>query len=181
MIDDPAAPGYNIEEVVAGVAQSVADRRSRYGHPNDVLMLYGTDFWFQTSPTPFEKMEKVMRFVNNRPTRFGFRLAYSTPAAYFKAVRAAAAPALPRYHGDFFPAAFSAHYIRSGFFSSRPAQKNSDRMVWARGHAAQLLQAVASPDAATAPGLATAIAAVDAAVGVHQCVRCACPPILHST
>ena len=35
----------------------------------------------------------------------------------------AAEGAWPTYGADFLPAAFSAHYIRSGFFTSRPAGK----------------------------------------------------------
>lgn len=124
---------------------------------------------------PFENMERVMRYINARPDIFGFKLIYSTPADYFSAIGAngtVGARSFPEFHGDFLPAAFTAHYVRSGFYTSRPASKAIDRAVWARGHAAKLLQTLRSLRR-DLPGKGLraadeAIAAVDAAVGVHQ-------------
>ena len=74
-----------------------------------------------------QQWQQVMRYVNNRPDTFDFELVYSTPSRYFAAVREAAAAggqdALPLFRGDLFPASFEPHYWRTGFYSSRNAQK----------------------------------------------------------
>lgn len=56
--------------------------------------------------------------------------------------------------------------VRSGFFTSRPASKASDRALWAREHAASALAVIAGCDVDAE--LEEALAATDAAVGVHQ-------------
>ena len=94
-----------------------------------------------------------MAHVNARPETYGLKLVYSSPAAYFAAIkgheqRERSAPragkqaraAASAFDGDFFPPTFSAHYVRAGFFSSRPASKALDRAVWARGDVAKRLR-----------------------------------------
>ena len=147
-----------------------------------------------------------MEHVNANPSQYDFELVYSTPADYFAAIGASPRPtggpsrsppppslaAFPSFGGDFLPATFSKHYVRSGFFTSRPASKASDRATWAEGYAAKSLQvlqkaaaaaaladgsgrgsghkarSVNTTAAAAASVLDIAIAAVDASVGVHQ-------------
>jgi hypothetical protein len=93
---------------------------------------------------PFETMEKVMARVNSDPAKYRFRMVYSTPSAYFSAIRTGRNAGLeyPSYRGDFFPATFAPNYVRSGFYSSRPASKASDRANWASGHVAKELEAL---------------------------------------
>ena len=131
-----------------------------------------------------------MAYVNARPEKYGFELVYSTPPEYFAAIGAPGfgpasvsedthtqavveAADWPEYGGDFLPAAFSDHYVRSGFFTSRPASKASDRATWSATHSAKALEVLAAaaagaPSASTESQLQVAIAASDAAVGVHQ-------------
>lgn len=138
---------------------------------------FGSDFQFQDAPLPFEAMEMVMAHVQRNPGRYGFKLIYSTPEDYFAAI---GAPGFhsngededwPTFNDDLLPAAFSAHYIRSGFYTSRPASKASDRAAWAAGHAAKALEVLLRAERVNAVGvdpLASAIAGIDASVGVHQ-------------
>ena len=151
VFDDPTKASFNIHKVARRVVDSVVTRLQRYRHDSDVLFLYGSDFAFQDAPKPFVEMEKVMRWINNRPDEYAvngrpIELVYSTPSNYFERVRAAATAnprldGLPVEHGDFFPASFTNHYIRSGYFSSRNAQKASDRALWSTTNAATTLRA----------------------------------------
>ena len=122
-----------------------------------------------------------MAHVNARPETYGLKLVYSSPAAYFAAIkgheqRERSAPragkqaraAASAFDGDFFPPTFSAHYVRAGFFSSRPASKALDRAVWARGDVAKRLRVLHFESPTAVANLDAAVAAVDASVGVHQ-------------
>eukprot|EP00039_Didymoeca_costata_P021082 m.343349 g.343349 ORF g.343349 m.343349 type:complete len:972 (+) comp22716_c0_seq1:109-3024(+) len=177
IIDDPTNPLYNVKKYAESVAESVYQRVASYSHASDILFPYGTDFWFQDAPVPFENMEKIMKYINNRPQVFGLELVYSSPKAYFDAVRKdnSGQSKFTNYKGDFFPTSFGPHYIRSGYYTSRPASKGTDRVVWAEGHSAKLLQFLLSAQAAKIPEasslykhLEVGIAAVEASVGVHQ-------------
>eukprot|EP00937_MAST-01D_sp_MAST-1D-sp2_P000930 g930.t1 len=163
-----------VQRAAGLVATSVYTRLGRYRHPGDVLFLYGNDFAFQDAPAPFEAMEAVMAFVNSRPAQFNFTLAYSTPARYFEAVRAAAsaggANALPRFRGDLFVTTFAPHYVRTGYYASRAAEKAADRALWSAAHAASALGAwhALGRGAELDRALQAATALADAAVGIHQ-------------
>ena len=133
-------------------------------------------------------METCMEVINDAQRRGSdkydnIKLVYSSPAAYFLAIQGVIqeeeeqttggrATNLPQYAGDFLPGAFSKHYVRSGYFSSRPAGKALDRIVWGNGDAAKRLRALASflppSDGTVVAQLDAAAAAVDASVGVHQ-------------
>jgi hypothetical protein len=171
--------------IAARVATMVSEYKKGAEH---VLFAFGSDFQFQDAPAPFLALEVCMEFVKANREKYGFELIYSTPATYFAAIGAPgfgsatttaettdAASDWPVLDGgDFLPAAFSAHYIRSGFFTSRPASKASDRVAWMDTHAAKSLEVLASVASAGSSSssltqqLARAIAAADAAVGVHQ-------------
>ena len=193
--------GEGKDQIAARVATMVAEYKKGTEH---VLFAFGSDFQFQDAPAPFLAMEACMEYVKANPEKYGFELIYSTPADYFAAIGApgfgpAPAPAAIaaaatvdaggsdwpiQNGGDFLPAAFSEHYIRSGFYTSRPASKASDRVAWMDSHAAKSLEVLASVVRASGAGgssslgslsslnltqqLARAIAAADAAVGVHQ-------------
>eukprot|EP00729_Bicosta_minor_P015233 gene15233-31385_t len=212
---------------VADVNATVRLRLAEYKNKEHALLAFGSDFTFVNASTDFEAMEAVMKHINARPEMFGFEMIFSTPTAYFDVIRGSEANAAaenkskpaaaagstrgagmqqqqqqqqqsyPAYDGDFFPASFSKNYVRSGFYSSRPASKASDRVAWSAGHAAKSLEvlelllapthiapAVASvvappvtlpstsPSASAvvlaASDIDVAIAAMDAAIGVHQ-------------
>ena len=161
----------------------VLKRAYRYhpakGHPHLNAAHYRAHMCVLLRVPPCSKaMEMIMAYVNARPKTFGLRLIYSSPAAYFEAVAAhderqrdggGTAAAVPTFDGDFFPPAFSAHYVRAGFFSSRPASKALDRAVWGRGDAAKRLRVLRHAESAVGTAaLDAAVAAVDASVGVHQ-------------
>jgi hypothetical protein len=191
-----AGPAWH-DVIAARVATMVAEYKKGTEH---VLFAFGSDFQFQDAPAPFLAMEVCMEYVKSNPGKYGFELIYSTPADYFAAIGAPGfGPATATAEttgvasdwpildgGDFLPAAFSDHYIRSGFFTSRPASKASDRVAWMDTHAAKSLEVLTSVLGAGSGGggsssssssssssnltqqLAEAIAVADAAVGVHQ-------------
>ena len=173
------------------IASRVAMIVSRYKHGSEhVMFTFGSDFQFQDAPAPFVAIEACMKYVAANPDKYPFELVYSTPADYFAAIGApgfgetAAAEQRakledwPVFDSDFLPAAFSEHYIRSGFYTSRPASKASDRVAWMASNAAKSLEVLASVRQSTQlamllppanlTSLAVAISAADAAVGVHQ-------------
>lgn len=166
-----------VEAVVEHVRAMVP--RYKYGQ-HHVFMAHGSDFMWADAPKPYQAMEMIMTYVNARPDMYGLRLVYSSPAAYFAAIQrrgelrgrdlAAITTTPGAFAGDFFPATFSPHYVRAGFFSSRPASKALDRAVWARGDAAKRLRVLSGGLLAGAgvAALDAAVAAIDAAVGVHQ-------------
>ena len=183
VVDDPTSPDYNVDNASASLAASVAKRQSEYAHPSDVLFLYGTDFGFQDSPLPFENLEKVMRYINHRPHAFGLQVMYSSPAAYFKNIlrgdgaattntrgRDVSKPTwLPTYDSDLFPGSFAPHYVRSGYYSSRPAEKAADRRLGSELHTARFLRAItATKLPSRAASFDGAIGMATAALGLHQ-------------
>ena len=167
-----------VELAASIIAARVAQMKPRYRHGDEhVFFAFGSDFQFQDAPLPFEAMEMVMAHVQSNPGRYGFKLIYSTPEDYFAAIGAPGFKSdgededWPTFNDDLLPAAFSAHYIRSGFYTSRPASKASDRAAWAAGHAAKALEVLLRADGVNVGGadpIATAIAGIDASVGVHQ-------------
>ena len=185
-----------VEVAVNLIVERVQKIVAEYAHgASDIFFPFGSDFSFQDAPLPFESMEICMAVINDAQRRgsgeYGnIKLIYSSPAAYFAAITtpnmsssmhtttttasASASAPLPRYDGDFFPSTFSTHYIRSGYFSSRPAGKALDRIVWGNGDAAKRLRTLLAlaPSingaAAVVAQLDAAVAAVDATVGVHQ-------------
>ena len=140
-----------VELIAEIIAARVATMTPRYRHGAEhVLFAFGSDFQFQDAPLPFEAMETVMQHVTSNPTKYNFTLIYSTPADYFAAIGApgftvaaqssseTASDSVaivredwPKFGGDFFPAAFSEHYIRTGFYTSRPASKASEMIDFA--------------------------------------------------
>jgi hypothetical protein len=122
------------------IAARVNEMAPRYRHgANHVFFAFGSDFQFQDAPLPFEALEAVMQHVKSNPAMYNFTLIYSTPEDYFAAIGAPGftstaqveptvssadiSPAVsavsasedwPKFGGDFLPAAFSEHYIRSG-------------------------------------------------------------------
>lgn len=155
-----------LSSAVEAMVKTVRKRQGLYLHSNEVLVLYGKDFYFQDAPRPFEDMERVMDHINSRPEVYGMNIIYSSPMKYAAAVRESSWESLPTYDGDLYPSRITQHYVRTGYFTSRAAEKQSDRTRWAQGHAATLLAAAhGSPNKAA---LNQGIAAMAAAVGIHQ-------------
>ena len=93
-----------------------------YNH-NQVLLTYGCDFSYRNKSYNFRNIEKIMDYFKNSKKFKDMLLIYSTPSAYFKAIKSKQ-NTWPVYKDqDFFPYAENPFSYWTGYFSSRPYLK----------------------------------------------------------
>eukprot|EP00054_Salpingoeca_dolichothecata_P027401 m.200955 g.200955 ORF g.200955 m.200955 type:complete len:155 (+) comp25953_c0_seq1:796-1260(+) len=110
---------------------------------------------------------KVMRYIHSRGEEFNFTLMYSTPHTYITTINNLNL-SWPVYEHDFYPCIFNEHYVRTGFYTSRPTEKGYDRYAQSLFRAAtQLLTRAVSSGSPTSQNFAQ-VQSLSTAMSIHQ-------------
>eukprot|EP00179_Madagascaria_erythrocladioides_P005108 CAMPEP_0198309554 /NCGR_PEP_ID=MMETSP1450-20131203/1914_1 /TAXON_ID=753684 ORGANISM="Madagascaria erythrocladiodes, Strain CCMP3234" /NCGR_SAMPLE_ID=MMETSP1450 /ASSEMBLY_ACC=CAM_ASM_001115 /LENGTH=981 /DNA_ID=CAMNT_0044012317 /DNA_START=93 /DNA_END=3038 /DNA_ORIENTATION=- len=120
-MDDKRLHDYNVEQRADLFAQQMRKRQRDY-RTNNLLVTFGSDFWFQNANANFKNMDKLMHYINTNENRYHMKVKYSTPSIYLKAVNKQS-KAYPLKSDDFFPYSDHPHAYWTGYFTSRPALK----------------------------------------------------------
>ena len=119
VVDDKQFKTYNVEERIDEFYRWVLHMREHYRSPN-LLIPMGGDFFFKNAHKIFLNTDKLIKNFNAKYS--DFKLVYSTPESYLKAVHAANVE-WPVKYDDMFPYADGEHAYWTGYFTSRPNSK----------------------------------------------------------
>lgn len=130
--DDPTLEGYNIVDKATLLVNYFKSQALHFRTTN-LMHTLGEDFQFTNSRMWFKNIDKLLKFINERP-EFGVNIFYSTPGDYIEAIRKEGA-IYPTKYDDFFPYADNQHAYWTGYFVSRVALKGfvKDFSRWTQG------------------------------------------------
>eukprot|EP01087_Luapelamoeba_hula_P010477 TRINITY_DN2776_c0_g1_i2.p1 TRINITY_DN2776_c0_g1~~TRINITY_DN2776_c0_g1_i2.p1 ORF type:complete len:1012 (-),score=176.54 TRINITY_DN2776_c0_g1_i2:20-3019(-) len=125
VMDDPRLENYNIDKVAKRLVD-LARERSKHFTTSQIFFTFGCDFQFQDAVINFKNMDKLIEYINARPSQYGVKVLYSTPATYVAAVHEESAQRNLRWtvnNFDFFPYRDDQHSVWAGYFVSHAALK----------------------------------------------------------
>jgi lysosomal alpha-mannosidase len=88
---------------------------------DECFTLFGDDFWYMNAAQNYESMDHMISYMNENHAD-KFNLFYSTPSQYVDAI-AAYDVEWPTKYDDMFPYADAPDSVWTGYFSSRPNDK----------------------------------------------------------
>ncbi|XP_067008681.2 lysosomal alpha-mannosidase [Anabrus simplex] len=128
LVDDKNSREYNVDFKVQQFIDLCEDQAKYYSTDN-IAIIMGDDFHYQSAPSNFLNMDKLIQHVNaKQQTGSRVRLLYSTPSCYLKAVHEASVTWSTK-NDDFFPYANDINSYWTGFYSSRPSSKYMERLA----------------------------------------------------
>lgn len=89
---------------------------------------WGHDFMFTNAHTMFDKMDRVITYINNNPSKYNVNVRYGTPAEYFDIIHEKQI-AFPVLQQDFLPYGPTVINWWNGYYTSRPLLKARCRQL----------------------------------------------------
>lgn len=132
IVTDERNSEYNFKSKVENFNNFIRSQASHY-KTNNIIITMGDDFNYQDAVSYYRNMDKLIEGFKLWPQKFrdqDINLFYSTPACYVKAVNDAVNSndiELPLETYDFFPYASDYNSYWSGYYTSRPASKRSEK------------------------------------------------------
>jgi hypothetical protein len=84
------------------LCRDIQERTKGY-RTDQILWAFGCDFQYSNPRLNFKSMNKLFRYINARQDQYGFKLVYSTPSRYYKAVQGAGVKDWEVKTDDIFP------------------------------------------------------------------------------
>jgi lysosomal alpha-mannosidase len=119
IIIDPQFDNYDPQTLINNLKDYVENQRLPTQPHKHVLFMMGDDFQYENAEQNFRNMDNGIKLVRNMTN---YRIFYSTPACYTKAVLAAGVNWTNKT-ADFFPYGSDSNAYWTGYFTSKPAFK----------------------------------------------------------
>ncbi|XP_068085072.1 lysosomal alpha-mannosidase [Anabrus simplex] len=127
VVDDIRSRDYNVDVKVQQFID-YCEEQAKFYRTDNIAIVMGDDFQYQSAPSDFINMDKLIRYVNaKQQTGSRVQVQYSTPSCYIKAVNNANST-WPVNEHDFFPYANDLHSYWTGYYTSRPNSKRMERV-----------------------------------------------------
>lgn len=124
IVDNPDSEEYNL----ARFLETFEKNANAYavGYPTrNILIPMGEDFQYMAAHPFYKNMDKLIHWMAHSTK---FKVFYSTPSCYAKALSDAANVTFASKTDDFFPYASDPHSYWTGYFTSRAALKLQERV-----------------------------------------------------
>jgi lysosomal alpha-mannosidase len=125
IVADDRLKTFNYKERIAEMYEWVSHMKDHY-RTNHLLIPMGGDFFYKNAHKIFINTDRLIKYFNEEYD--DFKLAYSTPGEYLKAVHDSGVT-FPVKYADQFPYAEKAFSYWTGYFSSRAVSKGNIRQL----------------------------------------------------
>ncbi|KAM3955590.1 lysosomal alpha-mannosidase [Aphomia sociella] len=125
IIDDPDSKVYNADKRVNAFISQIERQAKYYDHDN-IMVMMGGDFTYQSAANWYMNMDKLINHVNTHPVNMSdINIFYSTPSCYLKAIYLYGRrdKAVYTERDDLLPYGSDPTTYWTGFYTSRPSLK----------------------------------------------------------
>ena len=120
--DDQRLNGYNVDYECQQFAGLMMQQNLSY-LGNHIMVTMGDDFMYENANTWFKNLDKLIKYCNESPEKYGLNLFYSTPSIYLEAKHSLNLTWNVKYD-DNFPYCDQPDACWTGYFTSRPSLKS---------------------------------------------------------
>ncbi|CAH4036337.1 unnamed protein product [Pieris brassicae] len=125
IVEDPDSKVYNADKRVNDFISQIERQAKYYDHDN-IMVMMGGDFTYQSASNWFMNIDKLINHVNTHPANMSdINIFYSTPSCYLKSIYLYGKrdKAVFTEKSDHFPYGSDAKTYWTGFYTSRPSIK----------------------------------------------------------
>ncbi|CAF4957219.1 unnamed protein product [Pieris macdunnoughi] len=125
IVEDPDSKVYNADKRVNDFISQIERQAKYYDHDN-IMVMMGGDFTYQSASNWFMNIDKLINHVNTHPANMSdINIFYSTPSCYLKSIYLYGKrdKAVYTEKSDHFPYGSDANTYWTGFYTSRPSIK----------------------------------------------------------
>ncbi|EFC43471.1 predicted protein [Naegleria gruberi] len=143
--DGESSISYGSDEIVADEMHREILKYSLGFNQSDIMLPGGCDFSFQNAPERFAKIEKGMKYINDHPEIYPYKVKFSLLSEYMQASRPKKSGDVYSYNADFMPYADGPNAFWTGYYTSYPILKQAIRTAESFFRAAKALFAISTP------------------------------------
>lgn len=136
-INNNKSKDFNAEVEAAGLIEILDERASHYLTDN-LFVVFGTDFAYMNAFQNYINMDAMIEYMNEHHSD-KYLLRYSTPSDYIDAVAKQTNVTWPTKYDDMFPYSDNADSYWTGYFTSRPNDKEYIRKLEHNYHSSSKL------------------------------------------